>query len=58
MRLDVIDDIITATVDGVQVGTVVNGTLTHGMVALGSGFHSAYFDNFTVNATQSVIELQ
>ena len=42
-------------VDGVQVGTVVNGTLGHGMVALGSGFHSAYFDNFTVNATQSVM---
>ena len=53
LRLDVIGDTVTGMVDGVQVGSVVNATLGHGMVAVGSGWHLAYFDNFTVNATQS-----
>jgi hypothetical protein len=51
LRLDVRGTTVTGWVDGIQVGSVQNGTLTHGMAAIGSGWHVAFFDNFTVNAT-------
>jgi len=52
LKLELVGKQVTGTVDGKVVGTVTdtNATYTHGMVAIGSGWHIAYFDNFTVNA--------
>ena len=52
LKLELVGKQVTGTVDGVVVGTVAdtNATYTHGMVAIGSGWHLAYFDNFTVDA--------
>ena len=53
LRLDVVGSVLTGSVDGTLVGstTDANATFTHGMVAIGSGWHVAYFDNFAVNTT-------
>jgi hypothetical protein len=52
LQLDLVGTKVTGTVDGKVVGQVNdrNATFTYGMVAIGSGWHVAYFDNFTVNA--------
>lgn len=52
LKLELVGKQVTGTVDGVVVGTVADthATYTHGMVAIGSGWHLAYFDNFTVDA--------
>ena len=52
LKLELVGKQVTGTVDGVVVGTVAdtNVTYTLGMVAIGSGWHLAYFSNFTVDA--------
>eukprot|EP00729_Bicosta_minor_P001071 gene1071-29945_t len=52
LKLELVGKQVTGTVDGVVVGTVADTkvTYTHGMVAIGSGWHLAYFSNFTVDA--------
>ena len=52
LQLDLVGTKVTGTVDGKVVGQVndAKATFTHGMVAVGSGWHAAYFDNFTVSA--------
>ena len=52
LQLDLVGTKVTGTVDGKMVGQVndINATFTHGMVAVGSGWHVAYFDNFSVAA--------
>ena len=51
LRLDVAGVVATGSVDGNVVGSCNATAFTHGMAAVGSGWHVAYFDNFTVNAT-------
>jgi len=52
LKLELVGTQVTGTVDGkiVWTGADTKATFTHGMVAIGSGWHLAYFDNFTVNA--------
>jgi len=40
--------VVTAVWDGVQLAQVTDTQSTHGMAALGSGWHEAWFDNFAV----------
>ena len=51
LKLTTAGSTVTGNVDGKVVGSVTNSTYTHGMVALGSGWHEAYYDNFSVTAT-------
>ena len=51
LKLSPVGATVTGSVDGKVVGSVHNATYTHGMVALGSGWHEAFYDNFTVTAT-------
>jgi Glycosyl hydrolase family 59 len=39
---------ITAYIDGVMVTTVLSNAYSSGMVAIGSGFHKAWFDNVAI----------
>ena len=39
---------ITASVDGKVVAAVTDTTHLHGMAAVGSGWHLAYFDDFSL----------
>jgi hypothetical protein len=39
---------VTATVDGATVATVTDSGSSYGMVALGSGWHRAWFDDFAI----------
>ena len=43
--------VITGVVDGVVVGAVSDSTFSHGMAAVGSGWHQAGFDDFELNAS-------
>ena len=60
LQLDVIGNTLTGTVDGKVAGVYTDeqSRFTHGMVAIGSGWHVAYFDNFTVNATTSNMSMK
>jgi hypothetical protein len=51
LRLTVHGTTVSGLVDGKQVGSVRDSTFTHGMVAVGSGWHEACFDDFVVTAT-------
>ena len=51
LKLSTVGATVTGSVDGKVVGSAHNTTYTHGMVALGSGWHEAFYDNFSVTAT-------
>ena len=48
LSLEVAGDSITASVDGKKVASVTDAKFQHGMVAVGSGWHLAYFDDFSI----------
>ena len=50
----VVGNVVSGSVDGNVVGSVTDtkGTYAYGMVAVGSGWHVAYYDNFSVSATE------
>jgi hypothetical protein len=48
LSLEMAGSKITPSVDGKSLGTVVSDTLPHGMAALGSGWHRAVFDDFSL----------
>ena len=48
LSLEVVGSSITASVDGQKVAAVTDTKYQHGMVALGSGWHLAYFDSFSI----------
>ena len=55
LKLDVNGTKLTGTVDGVVVGTVDDATFSHGMAAIGCGWHQAYFDDFFVSASTASV---
>ena len=58
LQLKVAGSTLTGTVDGETVGSTTDASnrFAHGMIAIGSGWHEAAFDNFSVSATTRVHE--
>jgi hypothetical protein len=50
LRLTVRGTVISASIDGVEVGRGTDGNWSNGLAGLGSGFHNASFRNFRVDA--------
>lgn len=48
LELQAVGSTVTALVDGVVVQKMSDSTYSHGMVAVGSGWHQAFFDDFAV----------
>merc|ERR1711957_27239 len=56
MELNVVGTRVIGTVDGHVVGTVDDDTFHKGMVAVGSGWNEAYFDDFGVSADPHTLQ--
>ena len=52
LKLDVKGTTITGSIADAVVGTAINSVFSHGMVAIGSGWHEAAFDDLSLSATE------